>query len=77
MDNLQAEFCKQEYTVSQSGLYLGLFPDESIQRKEKDTSCKLYKPDSTLHLRQKDGTFCNATIRNLESLASVMGPDQV
>ncbi|CAH1098802.1 unnamed protein product [Psylliodes chrysocephalus] len=32
---------------------------------------KLCKPDSTLHLKHKDGTFCTATIRNLESLASI------
>ena len=81
LDDLQAELHKQGYNISRSGLYLRLLPrrvnTEEGKRHVVTVPVKLCKPDSTLHLKHKDGTFCTATIRNLESLASILGPDQV
>ncbi|CAH1107934.1 unnamed protein product [Psylliodes chrysocephalus] len=81
LDDLQAEFCKQRYSISRSGLYLRLLPrqvnTEEGKRHVVTVPVKLCKPDSTLHLKLKDKTFCIATIRNLEFLALILGPKQV
>ncbi|CAG4934597.1 unnamed protein product [Colias eurytheme] len=81
LDDLQAELCKLGYTISRSGLYLRLLPrrvnTEEGKRHVVTVPVKLCKPDSTLHMKHQDGPFCTATIRNLESLASILGPEQV
>lgn len=81
LDDLQAELCKLGYTISRSGLYLRLLPrrvnTEEGKRHVVTVPVKLCKPDSTLHIKHQDGPFCTATIRNLESLASILGPEQV
>ncbi|KAL4720554.1 hypothetical protein ACJJTC_002355 [Scirpophaga incertulas] len=81
LDDLQAELCKLGYTISRSGLYLRLLPrrvnTEEGKRHVVTVPVKLCKPDSTLHMKHRDGPFCTATIRNLESLASILGPEQV
>nr|XP_023022210.1 uncharacterized protein LOC111510519 [Leptinotarsa decemlineata] len=81
LDDLQAELFKQGYTISRSGLYLRLLPKrvntEEGKKHVVTVPVKLCKPDSTIHSKHKYGKFCTATIRNLESVASILGPDQV
>lgn len=81
LDDLQDELLKQGYTISRSGLYLRLLPKRvnTVEGKKHIVTVpvKLCKPDSTLHSKHKDGKFCTATIRNLESVASILGPEQV
>lgn len=81
LDDLQDELFKQGYTISRSGLYLRLLPKrvntEEGKKHVVTVPVKLCKPDSTLHSKHKDGKFCTATIRNLESVASILGLDQV
>ncbi|GBP00285.1 hypothetical protein EVAR_885_1 [Eumeta japonica] len=81
LDDLQAELCKLGYTISRSGLYLRLLPrrvnTEEGKRHVVTVPVKLCKPDSALHFKHQDGTFCTAMIRHLESLASILGPEQV
>lgn len=81
LDDLQAELFKQGYTISRSGLYLRLLPKrvntEEGKRHVVTVPVKLCKSDSTFHSKHKDGKFCTSTIRNLESVASFLGPDQV
>lgn len=58
-----------------------LLPRRVNTEKEKKhvitVPVELCKPDSTLHTKHQDGPFCTATIRNLEPLASILGPEQV
>ncbi|CAH1115376.1 unnamed protein product [Psylliodes chrysocephalus] len=81
LNDLQAKLCKQGYSISRLGLYLRLLPRQVNTKEGKrhvvTVSVKLCKPDSTLHLKHQDGTFCTAAITNLESLASILVPDQV
>ncbi|GBP38729.1 hypothetical protein EVAR_22378_1 [Eumeta japonica] len=81
LDDLRAELCKQGYTISRSGLYLRLLSrranTEEGKRHVVTVPVKLCEPNSTLHSKHKDGTLCTATIRNLEYLAPILGPDQV
>lgn len=38
---------------------------------------KLSRPEADKHSKHPDGKFCTSTLRTLESVTSVLGPDQV
>lgn len=67
-------------TISRSALYTRLLPKNSrsgqASRHVVTVEVRLSKPTNDLHKQHPDGKFCTATIRNLESLASILGPKQ-
>ena len=62
-------------------MYLRLLPKRTttIERKRHVTTVlvKLARPEADQHSKHPDARFCTATMRALESVASVLGPDQV
>lgn len=81
LDDLCLEVCKLGYNISRSGLYLRLLPKRANSEHGKThvvtVPVKLCRPHSDLHKKHEDGMFCTATLRNAESLTSILGPDQV
>lgn len=79
LDDLHAEIQKLGYQISCSALYLRLLPKRSTTIEGKHhvvtVPVKLSRPEADHHANDVDGKFCTATMRSLESLASVLGPD--
>lgn len=75
----QAEMFKYGYSISTSALYLKLLHrlvnSNEGKRQILTVPVKLCKPDSILHLKNKDGIFCTVTTTNLDFLASILVPD--
>lgn len=69
------------YSLSRSATYLRLLPRNvnTIEGKKhvKTVPVKLSRATTDLHKSHLDSKFCTASIRNLESLASILGPEQV
>lgn len=67
-------------TISISALYTRLIPKNSrtgqASRHVVTVPVRLSKPTNDLHKHHLDGKFCLATIRILESLVSMLGPQQ-
>lgn len=81
LDDLHEKLQTLGYTLSRSALYLRLLPKRSEtsegKRHVKTVPVKLSRPEADQHANHPDGKFCTATIRALESVASILGPDQV
>lgn len=81
MDDLHDELLNVGFKISRSGVYLRLLPRDAKtqegKRHVKTVPVKLSAPESDKHAKHPDGHFCTATIRNIESLASLLGPQQV
>lgn len=81
LDDLHAELKKNGFTLSRSATYLRLIPRSSNilegKRHVQTVPVKLSKAQSDLHAKHPDAAFCTATIRSLETIASVLGPDEV
>ena len=62
-------------------MYLRLIPKrwntEEGKRHVKTVPVKLCRPEADQHTKHPDDLFCHATIHALETVASVLGPDQV
>ncbi|GBP08420.1 hypothetical protein EVAR_77123_1 [Eumeta japonica] len=69
------------FQISRSGTYLHLLPRGSNTKEGRrhvhTVPVKLARPQNEMHKTHEDGEFCTATIRSLESLASLLGPQQV
>ncbi|GBP23661.1 hypothetical protein EVAR_80278_1 [Eumeta japonica] len=67
--------------ISRSGTYLHLLPrisnTQEGRRHVRTVPVKLARPQTEMHKKHDDGEFCTATIRSLESLASLLGPQHV
>jgi len=81
LDQLTEQLNKDGFTISRSGLYLRLLPKRSSslegQRHVTTVPVKLIRAQNDHHAKHIDGLFCTATIRHLEELASMLGPDEV
>lgn len=81
LNDLQAKLSERGYNISRSGLYLRLLPKRSAsvegRRHVVTVPVKLSKPQNSEHKHHPDGRFCISTIRNVDSLASLLGPKQV
>lgn len=81
LDDVLAQLKIENYKVSRSALYLRFIPrraDSSQGKKHvKTVPVKLIKAQTSEHKYHSDTQFAMATIRALESLASVLGPNQV
>lgn len=69
------------FQISRSGTYLHLLPrvsnTQERRRHVRTVPVKIARPQTEMHKKHEDGEFCTATIRSLESLASLLGQQQV
>ncbi|CAG9584279.1 unnamed protein product [Danaus chrysippus] len=81
LSDLHERLLLMGYQISRSGTYLHLLPRVSNtqegRRHVHTVPVKLARPQTEMHRKHEDGEFCTATIRSLESLASLLGPQQV
>lgn len=81
LDHLTAQLKEDGFNISRSGLYLRLLPKRSSslegQRHFTTVPVKLIRAQNDRHEKHIDGQFCTATIRHLEELSSILGPNEV
>lgn len=81
LSDLHERLLLMGFQISRSGTYLHLLPRVSNtqegRRHVRTVPVKLARPQTEMHKKHEDGEFCTATIRSLESLASLLGPQQV
>ncbi|XP_049318606.1 uncharacterized protein LOC125780364 isoform X2 [Bactrocera dorsalis] len=81
LSDLHERLLLMGFKISRSGTYLHLLPRVSNtqegKRHVRTVPVKLARPQTETHKKHEDGEFCTATIRSLESLASLLGPQQV
>lgn len=81
LDDLNEKLVEMNFKISRSATYIHMLPKNSttIEGKRHVTTVpvKLRKAQSDFHNEHPDGNFCTTTIKNLESSASLLGPNQV
>lgn len=81
LDQLLHELQRSGFSISRSGLYLRLLPRNvnTIEGKRHVNALpvKLSRAQNDLHANHPDATFCTSTIRSLETLASILGTQEV
>eukprot|EP00731_Ephydatia_muelleri_P015818 Em0009g242a len=81
LDELSSALLERGFKLSRSGLYLRLLPknSSSIEGKRHRTTVpvKLIRAQNSAHAHHIDSHFCTATNRALESLASMLGLQEV
>lgn len=81
LDQLHHALLDAGLEISRSATYLRLQPRDGHTQEGKrhvvTAPVKLARPTADLHKSHQDASFCTTTIRYLESLASMLGPDQV
>lgn len=81
LDDLTQKLHSLGYNISRSATYKRLIPPRENtaegQRHVKVVPVKLGRAQESEHKLHPDTDFCVATIRSLESLASLLGPDNV
>lgn len=80
LSDLQEKLKELNYDISRSATYLRLLPRNSRTEQGKrhviTVPVRLASATNDEHKSHPDGKFCTATIRSLESLASMLGPEQ-
>ncbi|XP_068989951.1 uncharacterized protein [Neodiprion pinetum] len=81
LDQLREQLSEAGFNLSRTATYLRLLPRSSRSLEGKrhvaTVPVKLSRPQADLHKSHVDQNFCMATIRSLECLASILGPNQV
>ncbi|BFZ21940.1 hypothetical protein BsWGS_24979 [Bradybaena similaris] len=81
LDQLTEQLKLDGFIISRSGLYLRLLPRRSSslegQRHVSTVPVKLIRAQNDHHAKHIDGLFATATIKHLEELASILGPNEV
>lgn len=81
LTQLQEQLNEIGFKISRSATYLRLLPRNETtlegRRHVLTVPVKLCRADSDLHKGHPDQPFCAASIRSLETLASILGPEQV
>ena len=81
LDDLHKALTERGYNLSRSSTYLRLLPRKSNSFEGKrhvvTVPVKLSRPEADHHKAHPDQDFCVATIRALQTIASLLGPDQV
>lgn len=81
LNDLKAALENDGFEVSRSALYTRLLPRRSNtnegRRHVKTVPVKLIRAQNDLHNSHPDQHFAKATIRNVEQLASLLGPKEV
>jgi hypothetical protein len=72
---------KDGYQVSTSAVYIRLMPksNASFEGKRHVTAVpvKLIRSQNDHHAKHVDGKFCTATIKHMEEVSSILGPEAV
>lgn len=80
LDELTEQLKKDGFQISRSGVYLRLLPWRSSSLEGKrhvfTVPVKLIRAQNDLHSKHIDGPFFTATFRYMESLASLLGPQE-
>lgn len=81
LDELTSALHEKGFHLSRSATYLRLLPrrlnTSEGRRHVKTVPVKLLRASNAKHSDHQDGKFCTATIRSLEQIASLVGPDEV
>ncbi|XP_065172441.1 uncharacterized protein [Atheta coriaria] len=81
LTDLHEKLKEHGFQISKSGTYLRLLPRNYTTLEGKrhvvTVPVKLSRPEADYHKAHVDQHFCVATIRSLETLASILGPKQV
>lgn len=81
LTDLHEKLKEHGFQISRSGTYLRLLPRNYTTLEGKrhvvTVPVKLSRPEADHHKVHVDHHFCVATIRSLETLASILGPKQV
>lgn len=81
LTDLHEKLKEHGFQISKSGTYLRLLPRNYTTLEGKrhvvTVPVKLSRPEADHHKAHVDQHFCVATIRSLETLASILGPKQV
>ncbi|KAK4886935.1 hypothetical protein RN001_003206 [Aquatica leii] len=81
LNDLHERLLLMGFQISRNSTYLHLLPRVSNtqegRRHVRIVPVKLARPQTQMHKKHENGEFCAATIRYLESLASLLGPQQV
>lgn len=81
LTDLHARLIELGYQISRSGTYIRLLPRRYTTLEGKrhviTVPVKLSRPEADHHKEHSDQQFCIATIRSLETIASILGPRQV
>lgn len=79
--DLHSELKSLGYTISKSATYLRLLPrnHKTTEGKKhvRTVPVRLLRAQNNFHEKHVDQYFCTATIRGIETIASILGPDQV
>jgi hypothetical protein len=80
LDELTAELKQDGFEISRSGVYLRLLPKRSNSHEGKrhivTVPVRLIRAQNDFHSNHSDGKFCTATIKFLEEVASILGPNK-
>ncbi|CAH0563025.1 unnamed protein product [Brassicogethes aeneus] len=81
LTDLHDKLKEHGFKISRNGTYLRLLPKNYSTLEGKrhvvTVPVKLSRPEADHHKAHPDQHFCVATIRSLETVASILGPDQV
>lgn len=81
LSQLHEQLIEIGFEISRSATYLRLIPrnQKTLEGRKHVVTVpvKLCRADSDLHKGHADQPFCTASIRSLETLASILGPEQV
>ena len=81
MKVLQKTLTNQSFKISRSALYLRLLPKNCSSLEGQRHVCtvpvKLNKAEYNIHRNHTDKRFCTSSVRNVDSLSSMLGPKQV
>lgn len=81
LTDLHEKLKEHGFEISKSSTYLRLLPRNYTslegRRHVVTVPVKLSRPEADHHKAHPDQHFCVATIRSLETLASILGPNQV
>ncbi|XP_065676009.1 uncharacterized protein LOC136092190 [Hydra vulgaris] len=81
LDELTSEKNKIGFAISKSALYTHLLPRSygtlEGKRHVKTVPVRLISPQNKSHLKRVDGLFFSSTIKYVEEVRSILGPDEV
>lgn len=81
LDQLAEELQKLDFYLSRSALYLRLLPKRSLstegKRHIKTAPVRLLRSQNDQHVAHIDTKFAAASIRSMEEIASLLGPNEV
>ena len=81
MDELAEALRRNGMTISRSALYTRLLPKRSTSLEGKrhihTVPVELIRAQNDHHSSHVDGRFCTATIKNVEELCTLLGPNEV